>query len=173
MRKDKSTGDDDMEEKEMRAIPGYDGYLITRDGKLYSLRRKRFLNGEICLPCKKNALTYKQYLLRKKGKSVNVRAHRLVYITYKGPIPEKLIVHHRDGNGLNNSISNLLVMSRSEHSRKIMIRWYLCLIYPSVHVDRKNGVSISDIATKFELNDEIVETLLEKKLDEVLNDFNV
>ena len=161
----------DYLQEELRPVVGFEGYLITFDGKIYSLKRKRFLDGEVC-PSKKIGLFYRKYLLRKNGKTLNVPAHRLVYQSYVGPIPKKNVVHHIDGNGLNNSVSNLTAMTHHEHSRKIMIRWYLSYIYPTVHEYSKNGWSIPDLASKYELNYEIIETLLGKRLDEMLNDFN-
>ena len=94
-------------------------------------------------------------------------------MTYEGPIPKGLIVHHKDGNGQNNSLSNLRLMSQREHSRLIMIRWYLCKIYYSVHEDKKRGMSVSDIAYKHDLTDQIILILLVKNLDEVLKFFNM
>lgn len=54
------------------------------------------------------------YLCYGKGKRQEYE-HRLVYEAEFGPIPAGYIVHHKDGNGLNNSIDNLQIMSRSEH----------------------------------------------------------
>lgn len=43
------------------------------------------------------------------------RSHRLIYIEYYGSLDDDLIVHHIDGNKLNNHPSNLKAMSNSEH----------------------------------------------------------
>jgi predicted XRE-type DNA-binding protein len=40
---------------------------------------------------------------------------RLVYETFIGPIPEGHIIHHKDGNKLNNRLENLQCVSRQEH----------------------------------------------------------
>lgn len=172
MKKNKNIANDNMADHELRAIPGLDGYLIAPDGKLYSLSRKRFLSGQVS-STRKIGLFYRHYLLRKNGKNIRVAAHRMVFEAYKGPVPEKMVIHHSDGNGINNDIANLQAMTRREHARKIMIRWYICLIYSSVYEDRKNGASLSDIAAKYDLDDEIIETLLEKKLDAILKDLSV
>lgn len=51
--------------------------------------------------------------------------HLLVYEAEFGPIPKGHIVHHKDGNGLNNNLDNLELMTRSqhrwEHGKKIYI----------------------------------------------------
>lgn len=155
-----------------RAIPNLTGYFITTDGRVYSAYTGLFLRGEIC-KTEKFGLCYQRYLLRLNGRNKNCYAHRLTYMTYKGPIPSGFLVHHLDGNGCNNSLSNLQLMTQRDHSQKIMMRWYLCSIYPLVHEDRKRGMSISDIARKYDLTDQIILILLEKNLDEVLKYFNV
>lgn len=41
--------------------------------------------------------------------------HRLLWILYHGPIPAELVVDHRDGVKLNNSISNLRLLTHREN----------------------------------------------------------
>lgn len=41
--------------------------------------------------------------------------HRAVYTYYFGEIPEGYEIHHIDGNPTNNTISNLVMMTKSEH----------------------------------------------------------
>jgi hypothetical protein len=43
--------------------------------------------------------------------------HRLIWEHYNGTIPKGYIIHHKNGNKLNNSIDNLQCMSQSEHCR--------------------------------------------------------
>ena len=43
--------------------------------------------------------------------------HRLIYEEANGKIPEGEIIHHIDGNPLNNNLNNLLMVSRSEHNK--------------------------------------------------------
>ena len=44
-------------------------------------------------------------------------AHRVVWGVANGPIPPGHVVHHADGNRLNNSLDNLVLMSEVEHAR--------------------------------------------------------
>lgn len=44
------------------------------------------------------------------------RLHRLIYEEEYGKIPDGCIIHHIDGDKLNNDISNLTVMTPSEHT---------------------------------------------------------
>lgn len=43
--------------------------------------------------------------------------HRVVWEHFKGPIPKNHVIHHKDGNKLNNSIDNLECLTQAEHSR--------------------------------------------------------
>ena len=45
------------------------------------------------------------------------RVHRVVWEAANGPIPPDHCIHHIDGNGLNNSLENLVLMSEVEHGR--------------------------------------------------------
>jgi hypothetical protein len=43
--------------------------------------------------------------------------HRRVWRQAHGPIPRGYVVHHKDGDGFNNDLSNLELMEKSEHAR--------------------------------------------------------
>ena len=45
------------------------------------------------------------------------KLHRLIWEKHYGPIPEGYVIHHKDGNKLNNNISNLECMPNGDHSR--------------------------------------------------------
>ena len=57
------------------------------------------------------------YLQFTNGKHRGKLYHRVIYEKFVGNIPEDCVVHHIDGNKLNNDILNLEVMSFEEHSR--------------------------------------------------------
>src|SRR5262249_26789125 len=46
-----------------------------------------------------------------------VREHRLLWEKHNGPIPDGMIIHHRNGNKLDNRLENLELVSREEHPR--------------------------------------------------------
>ncbi len=50
--------------------------------------------------------------------STGNRLNRVVWQEVNGPIPDGFVVHHKDENKLNNSISNLELMEWGEHSSK-------------------------------------------------------
>ena len=43
--------------------------------------------------------------------------HRYIYTKYNGLIPEGHIVHHKNGDKLDNVLENLIAMTKSEHNR--------------------------------------------------------
>lgn len=63
----------------------------------------------------------KRFYKDKKGYFVNsmpIHAQRWVWINHHGAIPEKMDVHHKDGDKGNNEIENLELVSRSDHLKK-------------------------------------------------------
>ena len=50
--------------------------------------------------------------------------HRRIWIDANGPISDGMHVHHKDGDWRNNTLSNLELVSRSEHaSQHMLVRW--------------------------------------------------
>lgn len=56
---------------------------------------------------------YKHYGAGRK----HILEHRIVWEAEHGPIPPGMVIHHRDGNKLNNTIDNLEMMTNAEHMR--------------------------------------------------------
>lgn len=58
------------------------------------------------------------YTISTYGKNYNKLLHRLVYEKYhKLSLLSSAIIHHKDGNKLNNDIDNLEMISKSEHNK--------------------------------------------------------
>lgn len=70
-----------------------------------------------------NGLGYLQVKLRHNGKRHNKYIHRLVWETFKGEIPKHLEINHIDHNKLNNSLSNLELVSHSENLKKAVQKY--------------------------------------------------
>lgn len=51
------------------------------------------------------------------NKRITLRLQRVVWEFYNGAIPENCHIHHIDGNKQNNDISNLKLVSASEHAK--------------------------------------------------------
>lgn len=80
-------------------IKGYEGkYSITKDGKVFSHIRNKFLKYDL-----RN--NYYAVKLGKYGKKIAV--HRLVALTYIENVEDKPYINHIDGNKLNNNVDNL------------------------------------------------------------------
>ena len=49
--------------------------------------------------------------------------HRAVWIFHKGPIPEGMVIHHRDEDTTNNDITNLDCISYPDHGKEHRDKW--------------------------------------------------
>jgi hypothetical protein len=55
---------------------------------------------------------------------IRTTLQRKVYQDEFGKIPEGFMIHHVDGNPLNNNPNNLVAMSRSDHQRHHVGKWF-------------------------------------------------
>lgn len=76
-------------------------YSITTTGELYNNKTKKWLKGQIA----KNG--YKTFYISIDGEKKRLYAHRMVAETYLPIISNKTQVNHKDGNKINNDVSNL------------------------------------------------------------------
>lgn len=83
-------------------------YLISKKGEVYSIRNKKILK-----PYCPNG--YLQIELNKNGKHKKYLIHRLVAQTYLPNKNDLPCVNHKDGNKLNNDVSNLEWCTYSEN----------------------------------------------------------
>lgn len=94
----------------MVCIKGFEGrYTINEQGNIYSIKRKKFLKSRV----QKSGYIY--VTLCKNYKQYNFMLHRLIANTFILNPDKKPCVNHKDGNKLNNKISNLEWCSYSEN----------------------------------------------------------
>lgn len=103
---------------DMRTIPGFPSYSITKDGRVWSKPRRDKLerqcgNKWITLRLKPNG--YCVVDLCKNNKSRTCYVHRLVLETYVGPCPNGMECRHLNGCKTDNHICNLTWGSSAEN----------------------------------------------------------
>ena len=95
------------EEQALVPVPGLADTYASRGGEIYSMRRgtlKKFTARD-------NGRGYLRAMIHKKLRCI----HRLVALTFLGPVPDGLEVNHKDGNKLNNCPENLEYVTRSQN----------------------------------------------------------
>jgi len=95
----------------MIVIEEFPSYSITKDGKVWSHLRNKWLK-----PSKDNK-GYLQVILCKNGKMFSKKIHALVLSSFVSPRPERRECRHLDGNKLNNKLENLQWGTSSENRK--------------------------------------------------------
>lgn len=90
-------------------IPSYEGFYQASN--LGNIRNKKC---HILKP-QKDHRGYLQVLLYKDKKPKCFRIHRLVWLAFKGPIPEGMEINHLDECKTNNNLENLSLVTRTEN----------------------------------------------------------
>ena len=121
-----------VDDSEWKVIPGIEDYIINKYGVVKALpkiREGRFdgLKGHTGTT-KKSRRYYKEHIIKPKFTSrywyvtlshnsikKSYRIHRLVYLAFRGPIPENMVIDHIDGNRNNNSLDNLRCVTQANN----------------------------------------------------------
>ncbi len=113
-----------MHEEEWRDIPGYPGYQASSLGRIRSLDRLDTLPGGFARKRKGRILRgnkshgkqgYLVYTPSVNSVVTTVSGHRLVMLAFAGPPKAGQIIRHYDGDGSNNSITNLRYGTHKEN----------------------------------------------------------
>lgn len=98
------------------AIPGYDGLYEASD--LGRIRRTRTQGGRPIFRVLREGRNrgYAKFVLCYLNERRTYAAHRLIWEAFNGPIPNGMQINHKDGDKLNNRLSNLEVCTPSENT---------------------------------------------------------
>ena len=86
-----------------KKVPGYSDYAVTTDGRLISYKKGK----ETIIEGYSGSGYCNVNLSNSKGVTKSFQLHRLVAITFLNNPKKHPIVNHKDGNKLNNVLSNL------------------------------------------------------------------
>lgn len=95
----------------IKELEDFPGYWITKSGRVFSMRSRRFLKP------KKHKFGHLFLTLMKDNKRYNRYIHRLVLETFIGPQLLHQECRHLDGNPSNNHLFNLCWGSRVENAQ--------------------------------------------------------
>ena len=99
------------QEEQWRVIEGYENYMISNLGNVWSITNKKMLNPT------DNGNGYKRVHLCSHGEKKRISVHRLVVQAFIGEIAEGLEVNHINHNRADNRLINLEIISHSENLR--------------------------------------------------------
>lgn len=109
-----------------KPIPWYEGlYWVSDLGRVKSLNYNHTGKEKILKPGKNGKSDYLYVVLCKGGERKNCYVHRLVWISFNGPIPEGYEINHINEDKQDNRLENLNLLSRKAnlnwgtHNRRI------------------------------------------------------
>ena len=106
-----------MKNEAAKPIPGFDGYRITEDGRVFSVRSRWHRDTEHELKPWHNQKGYLMVgLTTGDGKTKTIPVHKLQELTFLGGPKPGLQIDHIDGNKENNSVSNLHQVTPRENT---------------------------------------------------------
>lgn len=104
-----------MKKEEWRFVVGYEGlYMVSNFGRVKSLGNDKSRKEKILKP-RKAGKGYLQVGLYKDVKVKWLYVHRLVWIAFNGPIPNGMVINHKDQNPLNCNLDNLMLCTNREN----------------------------------------------------------
>lgn len=96
---------------QIRRIPGWPNYAVSKTGCVFSLKKQ----GWKQLKHKINQDGYWDISLNKHGKMYWFGVHRLMWLSWNGPIPPKMEVNHIDGVKAHNRLSNFELVTHKQN----------------------------------------------------------
>ena len=105
---------------QLKTIPGFPNYAITKDGRVWSKPRQRSSKRGIWIKSRQTKCGYSHCGLYQDGQISWVLIHRLVLETYIGPCPSGMQTRHLNGNKQDNRLENLCWGTKRENMRDIV-----------------------------------------------------
>lgn len=97
----------------LKKIDGADNYMAGILGNIFEMKR-----GITLKDTSNGWAGYRKVDIKfNNGRRISKTVHRLVYEAFNGPIPNGLVINHKDEDKTNNSLSNLEAMTRAENIR--------------------------------------------------------
>ena len=93
--------------KSLKHITGFEGYIVSSDGFVWSSRTQWKGNLVRMKGWSRTHSAHRFVTLCQRGKHKHFQVHRLVLQAFVGPCPVGLMSRHLDGNAENNHVSNL------------------------------------------------------------------
>ncbi len=136
-----------------KPVVGFEGlYEVSNTGKIKSLKRQRITKGngitisnERMLKPKINKFGYSTVCLFKNAKRKYCMVHRIVAMAFIPNQYNKSEVNHKDGNKINNHVSNLEWNTSTENKRHA----YETGLNGGEHIPNRKRVSQYDISDQF------------------------
>jgi hypothetical protein len=136
-------------------IKGFENYQINELGQVRSVDRiqhnkrlgldyERTQNGKILSPIVKDN-SYVVYMLSKRDKIFQRYAHRLIAETFLGGIPIGMVINHKDGNRINNTLENLEIVSQRDNALHSTRKLKKSSQYPGVYFSKGKFVAMGRV----------------------------
>lgn len=104
---------------ELFPVPEFPGYFASRDGRVWSKKRKDGIPRQLAVRPKAPS-GHLVTILSRNGKGHPYYVHHIMLWTFVGPRPQGMESRHLDGNCLNNTVENLKWDTRSENTKDRM-----------------------------------------------------
>ena len=108
---------DNENDTAMQPIPNHSGYFVTIDGAIYSTRRSQRPVRLKAIPSGGRTGANGGALAVGLSGGKKVAIGTCVWSTYRGPVPDGMVVDHIDRDPRNNHVSNLRLATREENAR--------------------------------------------------------
>ena len=138
-----------------KPIPSSDRYEITSSGQVF--RKKHQIKTYL-----HNNYDMVNLSLAKGEPRRAYSIARLVYSTFRGPIPSDKIIHHLDQNRRNNDISNLTLVSRGQLNKRMRLIPYQRDLVKHIYNNSQVKPSQNQLAKEFNVSVSTINKIINK-----------